>query len=237
MQADLNSGKHDVFAGSSMSLPIEYRRRHNARRYILRVNEAGDGGYVTIPRRGNLAEARAFARRNMAWLEARLKRWREREAGRDRNRILFRGEAVALTAISDTHVLLGEHRIEVESVTGDARAGVKKKLWELARAELPVRVNELAAQHGLAVKRVSVRDQKSRWGSCSARGVVSLNWRLIQAPEFVRDYIIVHELMHLREMNHSARYWKLVYEAFPRTEEAERWLRIHSELLRGAGMG
>lgn len=236
MQANLRNGKQEVFAGSTMSLPIEYRRRHNARRYILRVNETGDGGHVTIPRRGNLEEARAFARRNISWLESRLKQWQEKEAGRDRTRILFRGEAVALTAISDTHVLLGDHRIEIEPDKGGARAGIKKKLWELARSELPARVSELAAEHGLTVKRVSVRDQRSRWGSCSTRGVVSLNWRLIQAPEFVRDYIIVHELMHLREMNHSARFWKLVYEAFPQTEEAERWLRLHSTLLRSAGM-
>jgi predicted metal-dependent hydrolase len=95
-----------------------------------------------------------------------------------------------------------------------------------------LRLHELAAAQGLAVKRVSVRDQRSRWGSCSVKGVVSLNWRLIQAPDFVRDYIMVHELMHLREMNHSARYWKLVHEAFPRTTEAEQWLKTHSTLLR-----
>jgi predicted metal-dependent hydrolase len=102
----------------------------------------------------------------------------------------------------------------------------------MAGKELPARVAELAAQHGLTVKCVSVRNQRSRWGSCSARGVVSLNWRLVQTPEFVRDYIIVHELMHLREMNHSSRYWKLVYEAFPRTDEAEKWLKRHAGLLR-----
>jgi len=102
----------------------------------------------------------------------------------------------------------------------------------MAWKELPGRVGELAAQHGLTVRRVAVRDQRSRWGSCSARGVVSLNWRLVQTPEFVRDYIIVHELMHLREMNHSSRFWKLVAEAFPQMEEAEKWLKAHSRLLR-----
>jgi predicted metal-dependent hydrolase len=94
-------------------------------------------------------------------------------------------------------------------------------------------VHELAAAHSLTVRRVSVRDQRSRWGSCSVKAVVSLNWRLIQTPDFVRDYIIVHELMHLREMNHSDRFWKLLYAAFPQTDEAERWLKNHVTLLRG----
>ena len=70
-----------------------------------------------------------------------------------------------------------------------------------------------------------MRAQKTRWGSCSARGTISLNWRLIHAPPFVRDYLIVHELMHRRQMNHSARYWKLVADAFPRWQEAEAWLK------------
>ena len=91
---------------------------------------------------------------------------------------------------------------------------------------------EMAAQQDLRVSRVLVRDQSSRWGSCSCRGVVSLNWRLIQTPDFVRDYIIIHELMHLREMNHSRRYWKLVTDAFPLTPAAEQWLKQHATLLR-----
>ena len=126
----------------------------------------------------------------------------------------------------------GNIPIEIEAGAGDLRTQVEEKLWELAGNELPARVGELAAQHGLRVSRVSVRNQRSRWGSCSAKGVISLNWRLIQTPEFVRDYIIVHELMHLREMNHSSRFWKLVHEAFPQTQAAEQWLKLHAALLR-----
>jgi hypothetical protein len=75
------------------------------------------------------------------------------------------------------------------------------------------------------VTRVSVRDQRSRWGSCTIGGVVSLNWRLILTPESVRDYIIHHELMHLREMNHSARFWACVEEVSPDWREAEAWIK------------
>jgi hypothetical protein len=188
---------------------------------------------VTIPRRGNIEEARKFAERNLAWLEERLKKLRDNpKTAFDQNSILFRGEAVPLVAMPDGRIFLGEHAIHNQAGTSDLQTRVQQKLWYLARHELPPRVAELAAQHGLRVSRVSVRNQRSRWGSCSAKGVISLNWRLIQTPVFVRDYIIVHELMHLREMNHSNRFWKLVYEAFPQTPAAEQWLKSNSALLR-----
>jgi hypothetical protein len=77
-----------------------------------------------------------------------------------------------------------------------------------------------------------VRSQKSRWGSCSRRGTISLNWRLIQTPAFVSDYICLHELMHLRQMNHSPRFWREMERVCPDYRMAERWLKEHSGLLR-----
>ncbi|MBM3870914.1 MAG: M48 family metallopeptidase, partial [Verrucomicrobia bacterium] len=112
------------------------------------------------------------------------------------------------------------------------RPAVEHHLWRLAANELPLRLLELAAQHRISVTRVTVRNQHSRWGSCSRAGTVSLNWRLVQTPNLVRDYICIHELIHRREMNHSARYWQQVAEAFPRWEAAERWLKANGGLLR-----
>ena len=109
---------------------------------------------------------------------------------------------------------------------------VTRRLWGLARQELPPRVLELARVHGLTVTRVTVRNQRSRWGSCSRRGTISLNWRLLQAPATVRDYVILHELMHLREPNHSAAFWRLVAQVCPEYRPARQWLREHGVLLR-----
>ena len=78
---------------------------------------------------------------------------------------------------------------------------------------------------------MTVRNQRARWGSCSATGGISLNWRLVQTPEAVRDYIIHHELMHLREMNHSARFWARVEEVCPGWRDAERWIRRNGSLV------
>lgn len=93
-----------------------------------------------------------------------------------------------------------------------------------AGRELPLALHALAAQHDIVVTRVSIRNQRSRWGACSARGGITLNWRLVLVPDFVREYVMLHELMHRRELNHSRRFWRLVATVCPRHREARQWL-------------
>jgi predicted metal-dependent hydrolase len=100
-----------------------------------------------------------------------------------------------------------------------------RTLRERAARELPARLFELAEHVGLAVAKVSVRNQRWRWGSCSRNGHICLNWRLVEMPESVRDYVLIHELMHLRRMDHSPAFWKLVAGACPDYQNARRWLR------------
>jgi predicted metal-dependent hydrolase len=103
-----------------------------------------------------------------------------------------------------------------------------------ALKELPAALLALARTHDITVTRVSVRNQRSRWGACSARGSITLNWRLILVPDFVREYVMIHELMHRRELNHSRRFWRHVAAACPRHLEARRWLRTDGQhLFRG----
>jgi predicted metal-dependent hydrolase len=107
-----------------------------------------------------------------------------------------------------------------------AASVIDRDSLERAKRELPARLSELAAQHQLSVSRVSVRNQKWRWGSCSRSGHICLNWRLVLMPEWIRDYVIIHELMHLKRMDHSPRFWKLVAGACPDYRAARAWLRI-----------
>jgi predicted metal-dependent hydrolase len=100
-----------------------------------------------------------------------------------------------------------------------------------AARQLPALLMALARIHDIHVARVSVRDQRSRWGACSSQGTITLNWRLILVPEFVRDYVLLHELMHRRELNHSRRFWRLVAACCPRHLEARRWLKREGKLL------
>ena len=94
-----------------------------------------------------------------------------------------------------------------------------------AARELPARLLELAARHGFAVAGVSVRNQRSRWGSCSPSGRISLNWRLVQTPPLVRDYVLLHELTHLAVANHSPKFWRALEAVCPWHREARAWLR------------
>ena len=100
-----------------------------------------------------------------------------------------------------------------------------------ALVELPGELLRLAERHGIDVSRVSIRNQRSRWGACSAHGSITLNWRLVLVPDFVREYVMLHELMHRRELNHSRRFWRLVAAVCPRHQEARRWLLTEGQRL------
>lgn len=104
-------------------------------------------------------------------------------------------------------------------------------LRKRALKELPPELLALAEAHGITVTRVSIRNQRSRWGACSARGSITLNWRLILVPSFVREYVMIHELMHRRELNHSTRFWKHVAAACPRYRDARTWLLSDGQRL------
>jgi predicted metal-dependent hydrolase len=113
-------------------------------------------------------------------------------------------------------------------VSQDTLVGLRAR----ALHELPPRLLQLAAEHGLRVKRVSIRNQKWRWGSCSPDGHICLNWRLVVMPDWVRDYVLIHEIMHLKRLDHSRAFWKLVGSACPKYREARIWLRQNDRLLR-----
>lgn len=227
----------EVIRIGSQDIPIHFIRNRRSRRYIIRIRPDGSVR-ATVPRTGSLREARAFAERSTGWIAAQLQK-RSQHPPQPTiwgpgTEILFRGTLVPLTISTrhDLHAVQFADQIVHTSNIANLRLAVERRLVRLAREELPARTLELAVVHGITVERVTVRNQRSRWGSCSHRGTISLNWRLIQTPDFVRDYIIIHELMHRREMNHSSRYWKLVAENFPRYEEAERWLKTNRHLLR-----
>jgi predicted metal-dependent hydrolase len=129
------------------------------------------------------------------------------------------------------------HRAWVEAQLSRARppavAAEAQRAWRArARAVLPARLFELADRYGLAVTAVSIRSQKTRWGSCGRNGHISLNWRLMLMPDWVRDYVLVHELMHLRRIDHSPKFWRLVEAACPDYRLARQWLRANGPALR-----
>jgi predicted metal-dependent hydrolase len=205
------------------ALPVAVVRHRRARRYVVRVTPEGTVR-LTVPRGATIAGGLRFAAQQVAWIAREHARQLERAAPWSTGTaIWFRGERAVLIR-DDVDVICGTERIRLGR-TADVRAAVERRLHALALAELPPRLLELAAQVGLRVSRVSVRNQRSRWGACSSRGVITLNWRLVQMPREVSDYVLLHELMHLRQPNHSRRFWREVAAVCPWWREAERWLR------------
>jgi predicted metal-dependent hydrolase len=226
--------KADNLQVGSRSVPLLFVHHPRARRYLLRLRPDGIARF-TVPRRGSIKAATEFALRNIGWLEHQFqlqanqpKTATEWKVGSE---ILFKDELVRIEA-EDGKIRFGTELIHVPDSITDFRPPIQRHLRKLAQQELPARVQELARIHGVEVIRVSVRNQKSRWGSCSRKGTISLNWRLIQTPLFVRDYIILHELAHRRQMNHSDKFWLEVCRFCPDYLTAERWLKQNSKLLR-----
>lgn len=219
----------------AQTVPLLVVCNPRARRYLLRLRPDG-AARVTIPRGGSQAEALAFVARNRGWLEQQLQRQQAQPqlptSWQVGSEIWFRGEQVRIELVAPGKISFGGEMLSVKDAAADLRPAIEKHLRHLAAHELPSRVREFAAQHNFSVQRVTVRNQKSRWGSCSRRGTISLNWRLIQTPDFVRDYIILHELAHLRHMNHSGRFWAEVERLCPDYAVAERWLKTHRDFLR-----
>jgi predicted metal-dependent hydrolase len=141
-----------------------------------------------------------------------------------------RREAAAFVAGQQEWIISQQVRVAAlrSTLPADLTAAERRALQDRARHELPARLLELASRVGLAVRRISIRDQKHRWGSCSPSGHIVLNWRLVTMPEWVRDYVLYHELMHLRRMDHSPAFWALVAGVCPDYQRARRWLRRHA---------
>lgn len=218
---------------ANQQVPVLLVKNVRAKRYVLRLRPDGTAR-VTVPARGTISEAWDFLLRHTHWIEKQIARLstltnisNEWEIGTE---ILFRGQLVKLEDSGDGDVRFSTEEVKISE--GSLRKSIQLHLWKIAVSELHKRTCELALLHNVPIKRVRVRNQRSRWGSCSARGTICLNWRLIQTPPYVSDYIILHELMHLRQMNHSKRFWQEVEKVCPDYVAAEKWLKAHSSLLR-----
>jgi predicted metal-dependent hydrolase len=223
--------------------PVRIRRHRQARRYTLRIHAASREVILTMPPRGSVREAKEFAQKHGGWIAARLRRLPEAApfaAGTVlplrgvRHRIVHR-PGVRGTVWPES----GEDGEVLLCVAGQA-PHIDRRVSDFLRREalrdLEAASRSAADRLGVEIKRISVRDQSSRWGSCSTTGVLSYSWRLILAPPFVLDYLAVHEVAHLIEMNHSARFWRLVNGVCSDANRAKAWLDIHGTDLHRYGM-
>ena len=227
-----------VVIGQS-KLPLECVRNKRAKRYIIRLLPERVLR-VTIPRGGSRKEALRFVSENYAWVEKQFLSLRlqdsllPNDASQATGTVLFRGRRISLQSmIRDRSLACFSDQLAgvLSETEGCSRDSVEKILRRLAKVELPEDTFSLAKRHGFAPRRVSIRNQKTRWGSCSSTGAISLNWRLVQVPAFVRDYVILHELVHLDHLDHSTRFWERLAKGCPNLNAAEAWLKLHGNRI------
>ncbi len=228
-------------ATDSGIVAVDVCRHPRARNYTLRVAGPARPPVLTMPRRGSLGEARRFLDRHSAWLTRQLERLPCPSPIADGARVPLRGIShlvrhapgrrgtVTVADDADQPALL---------VAGDAahlRRRVVDFLKREAKRDLETAVLGYAGRLGVKVTAIRLRDQTSRWGSCSTNGHLSFSWRLIMAPPTVLNYLAAHEVAHLRELNHSPRFWRLVELLCPETETARAWLNTEGAALHAVG--
>jgi predicted metal-dependent hydrolase len=226
-------GGDEIVSVPGLAPAVVFVRHRRARHYILRLRDDGVVR-VTVPWRGSRAEAERFLKERRDWL-ARERHRRALAAGSRRapwragTMVRLRGLEVAIEvtpAAGRFRVAFGGESLMISPLeAGNVQGPVEAHLRRLAARELPARLHELARAHGFTVRAVSIRKQRTRWGSCSPGGRISLNWRLIQVPPAVCDYVLLHELTHLRHLNHSVRFWRELARVCPDHAEARRWLK------------
>jgi predicted metal-dependent hydrolase len=231
-----------VVSCANEAYEIAVQRHPRARRYTLRVREASRDVVMTIPPRGSLRQASAFAEKNAAWIATRLKRIPEPVPFAD-------GKIIPLRGIPHRIVhrpgMRGTVWTEIASdgtallcVAGGPRHVARRIVDFLkreARRDLFAASRRYAAMLDVEIDRVGLRDTASRWGSCSAEGTLSYSWRLVLAPPYVLDYLAAHEIAHRHELNHSARFWRVVDRLTLDRRRAEAWLKFHGASLHRYG--
>lgn len=212
-------------------MPVILRRNPRARRLIVRLGRDGASVTLTVPPRASRRAALEFAERSRPWIQERLKQQAAKTKFGSGASFPLRGATVQIE-LTGTPRGTVKHLQNTLLVPGEpAHAGRRVRDWLIKEAKRDLTEASLryAAAMDVKFRRIGVRDQKSRWGSCSPDGHLSYSWRLILAPTYVLDYVAAHEVAHLRHMNHGIRFWRLVLEHCAHVHEAKRWLKANAE--------
>ena len=218
-------------------MPVRIKRSTRARRLILRMDQTSEGGVLTIPSGATTKEAVLLAQQSAAWLYDKIQ-------DRPARQMFYDGHVLSLldTPVTICHAPAERSGVQLNGsdliVSGRAEH-VQRRVFDWlkghTKAVITPRAELMAYQLGRRVGKISVRNTRSRWGSCSQTGNLSFCWRLILTPNWVLNYVIAHEVSHLAHMNHGPAFWQTV-EAFDvETDRARTWLNKNSARLQRIG--
>lgn len=214
-------------------LPLVIKRHNSAKRICLRYNPTQHAISLTLPRRTRVSEGLNFLMLKSQWLINTLEEIPAQKHIKPGVVIPILGRRVR---VKHDDTLRSPHKLEYEllRVAGDREffpRRVTEALKKIAEKEITRLAEKYAEKMNRRIRRISVRDTRSRWGSCSSTGNLSFSWRLIFAPKEVLHYVVAHEVAHLRHMNHSRAFWNTVESICPDYEPAKAWLRLHGKHL------
>ena len=212
-------------------LTVALRRSDRARRITLRVSHRDGRVTLTLPRRTPEREALAFLREREDWVRGHLDRVAPPRAVRLGGTLPYLGREIALRAARLRSPRLDGETLWLPDDADRAPARAMAFLKARARDRLSAAVDRHAAALDRPVGRLTFRDTRSRWGSCSSKGDIMLSWRLVMAPPEIGDYVAAHEVAHLAEMNHSPAFWAVCARLYPGHRAARDWLRAHGDAL------
>jgi predicted metal-dependent hydrolase len=218
-------------------MPLTIKQHDRATRITLRIEPGGRALKMTVPKGLAAREVNAFLDRHQGWLLTKLAKFSTDTGLRDGGEILFRGirhrieHTGSLRGLTEAIVLDGKPVLRVSGMPEHIGRRIATFLKKEARSDLE-RLSRLHAGSIKApIRSISMKDTRSRWGSCSSEGNLSFSWRIVMAPPSVIDYLAAHEVAHLKEMNHGPHFWALCKKLCPHMEEAKSWLKRHGSQL------
>ena len=221
----------DTFLPGDPPIPLILRRSGRAKRISLRISQLDGRVTLTMPTRVAQREALAFARSRESWIRGHLS-----ERGADISvgigtELPLGGRMLQVVPGKGRKVQLGQDEIAVPGPSDRVAARLGAFLKEVARDRLAGACDDYAARLGRSYTRITMRDTRSRWGSCTSDGALMFSWRLIMTPPEVLDYVAAHEVAHLAEMNHSPAFWAGVERIYGPYRDARTWLRTEGNAL------
>ena len=209
------------------------RRHPRARRASLRLSADGEQVIVVLPARGRLEDGAAIARRHAEWIRERLEAVPARVPFADGAAIPVHGRTCVVRHVSSEPAGVRDRgeTLAVGGAAEDVARQIEAWLRGEARRVVTALAHAKAERLGRGIARISVRDARSRWGSCSSAGALSFSWRLILAPPPVLDYVVAHEVAHLAERGHGPEFWRTVARLTVHMEAGRLWLRRHGREL------
>lgn len=227
----------DIIHGEA-TFRVAIKRMAKARRFTMRVSAATRVVTLTMPIRSSFDQAVDFASRHGGWIADRLNKFDDHVQIAPNAEIPFRGVPHRIIhrgekrgTVSAECDEAGSHHLVVAGHIDHTPRRIRDFLKKEAQVALDQAVERYTKILGIPARRIALKDTKSRWGSCSADGRLNFSWRLIFAPPEILDYLAAHEVAHLKELNHSPRFWSIVASLYPDYKKAEAWLKRH-----GAGL-